>query len=289
LKEANKKILRNSKFLKETIEELCSYRLNEKAHSFPTYGPISIGESVERSLDSFKSNRGKNAAITLLSVILAANRNYNKVVEPNIKRIKKEYPKLKSLEDLQELIKKMSKREFFSFWGHKDKKKYATLKLVLNAYSELKKIYSAKNSFSIMRKWAENADVEHLSDDIIGRIPNIGIATFQHLRMAYGVDTVKPDLRVKQVLREKFGFQKVTDKSAIRIVEEMSKNTRWSVFELDQIFVRYGSGYIDGGKKIEFPNQFDQKNIIRRLLAEGVKTDVIGRVFEMNVDVIESM
>jgi hypothetical protein len=69
----------------------------------------------------------------------------------------------------------------------------------------------------------------------------------------------------------------------------MSKNTRWSVFELDQIFVRYGSGYIDGGKKIEFPNQFDQKNIIRRLLAEGVKTDVIGRVFEMNVDVIESM
>lgn len=289
MKEVNKKVLKNSKFLKKTIEELCSYKLNEKAHSFPKYGAISIGESVERSVECFKSKGGENAAIPLLLVVLAANRNYNKVVVPNIQRIKTKYPKLKSIDELQELVIGMSKKEFFKFWGHKDEKKYATLKSILNAYTDLKSTYSKKTSFEIMSEWAKNADVENLTDDIIGRIPNVGIATFQHLRMVYGVDTVKPDLRVKQVLGQKFGFKNVTDKSAIKIVEEMSKKTRRSVFELDQIFVRYGSGYIEGGDPIELANKLDQKTIIKSLLAEGVKSDVISRVFKIDVDLIESM
>lgn len=51
-------------------------------------------------------------AIALLSVVLAANRDYNKVVEPNLIKIKKGYPNLKTLNQLYEIIESKTEQEF---------------------------------------------------------------------------------------------------------------------------------------------------------------------------------
>jgi hypothetical protein len=71
-------------------------------------------------------------AVSLINVILATNRNYAKVVEPNIVRIKSE-GKIKSFFDLKSFMLKSSMYEFYKFWGHRDKNKYDKLKNVLTA------------------------------------------------------------------------------------------------------------------------------------------------------------
>lgn len=184
-------------------------------------------------------------AIIFLRVVLAANRNYNKHVGHNIKRIENDYPNLKTLNDLEALLIQKSKEEFFKFWGHKDQKKYNTLVELLAKSKELKLHYGISDDFSLMKKWSENVSIENIESDPLYKIKNVAIATIQHLRMDFGIDTVKPDQRVMEVLLREFGFKKVNQLSSIAIVEEIAKITGIKIRELDLIFVNYGSGYYD--------------------------------------------
>ena len=116
-----------------------------------------------------------------------------------------------------------------------------------------------------MNLWARNADVLNYEADVIGRIPNIGIATFQHLRMVFGIDTVKPDQRVKEVLVKEFELRKLSDKKAIKAAEQIASITKLKVITIDQIFVKYGSSYYNqkankkANKKIIGSQKFHRK------------------------------
>lgn len=55
-------------------------------------------------------------AIIFIRVVLSANRKFVTHVRPNLKRIKKDYPELKSFDDLRKMLDKMSREEFFDFW-----------------------------------------------------------------------------------------------------------------------------------------------------------------------------
>lgn len=236
-------LLKDENKIKATVFRLGDSKLTEHSHSFNKYGPISILESAK---DSYKNRGGsakKNQALAMISVVLAANRDYNKVVVPNLERIKKEHPKLKTLSQLVSFYNSTSKKDFFQFWGHKDQKKYDVLGNILKVFGKLKKKFPDKSDYKIMNNWALNCSVQSLKLDPIASINNVGIATFQHLRMTFGIDTVKPDQRVLEVLEKEFGFKKVKEIDAIGIVEKMAKIVGLSVFEVDQIFVRYGSGY----------------------------------------------
>jgi hypothetical protein len=74
-------------------------------------------------------------------------------------------------------------------------------------------------------------------------VRGIGPAAFQHLRMNFGVDTTKPDQRVKEVLEREFGFRLFDAAAAVVALEELAERTGYTVIELDQICVNYGSGY----------------------------------------------
>jgi len=187
------------------VEELGSQVLTKTSHTYNTYGPITILEAAKKSAQKYSNKAKEKPAIVLIDIILAANRNYNKVVEPNIRKIEENHPELRSIEQLENLLNQKTKEEFFKFWGHKDLKKYNTLRSILEKIKELKKRYNEiSDDYDIINKWAQNANILEVKKDIIGLIPNISIATFQHLRMNFGVDTVKPDQRVKEVLETEF-------------------------------------------------------------------------------------
>ncbi|OAH96331.1 hypothetical protein A1332_23030 [Methylomonas methanica] len=93
-----------------------------------------------------------------------------------------------------------------------------------------------------MKNWAENAKLDKRKNDILGSIKNVGVATFQHLRINFGIDTVKPDQRVKEILEKEFNL-KLSSEKAILAVEEIAHITGFKVIEIDQIFVKYASGY----------------------------------------------
>jgi hypothetical protein len=255
--------------IKNIIKRIGENKLTESAHTYSEFGQITISEAADLSTINYFDKAKDNPAVALISVVLAANRNYNKVVEPNIVRIEK--TGLKTFFQLSTLLDKKTKEEFYSFWGHKDEKKYRTLKNLLESIDKLKYEYpDTLQEFELMNKWATDTDLLNRKNDIIGSIPNIGTATFQHLRMVFGVDTVKPDQRVKEVLDFEFGFGKLSNEEAIKAVEQIASVTNKKVITIDQILVKYGSGYYN-----QNANKISVKEIAKKLKSLGVDIQII--------------
>lgn len=284
----NKKHFDILKFKKEEeilsiLETISQKPLTQTAHVFSDYGAISISEAAEKSTQNYFEKAKVKPAIALLSVVLAANRNYNKVVKPNLERIEK--TDLVSFDQLRALLSTKSKTEFYLFWGHKDEKKYNTLVKLLEAIDELKNVNpNINNDFEILNFWGQNQDLANREQDIIGKIPNIATATFQHLRMVFGVDTVKPDQRVKEVLDYEFGIQKLNDENAIKAVEQIAKIANLKVITVDQIFVNYGAGYYN-----QAANKLSVKEIAERLKSLGVNQEIISSATYLSLEQIKRL
>lgn len=268
-KEINLLDFKTADEIRNIIRRIGENKLTKTAHTYSEFGEITISEAADLSTLNYFDKAKEKPAVALISVVLAANRNYNKVVEPNIIRI--EQTNLKSFTQLSKLVEEKTEAEFYSFWGHKDEKKYTTLKKLLISIDKLKSQYpDITNDFELMNKWATTADLLNRKNDLIGSIPNIAVATFQHLRMVFGVDTVKPDQRVKEVLDFEFGCKRLSDEKAIKAVEQIANITGKKVITIDQILVKYGSGYYN-----QNANKISVKEIAKNLKTLGVDTQII--------------
>lgn len=269
--------------VKHVLTRISNSKLKENSHLFPYYGPVPIRQAVE---DCLKNGKEEDSypAIILIRVVLAANRNYNKHVRKNLENIKAKYPNLKSFADLNNLLKSKSREEFYELWGHKNQKKYDTLKNLLKAAETLREKYGIQDDFRLMKKWAEDVNINKLQEDEIGKIMNVALATVQHLRMDLGIDTVKPDQRVLEVLEREFIQKKVSQKRAIQLVEKMSEISGIKTRTIDMILVNYGSGYYDNRK---YHNRFMiQKEIAKRLKRLGVSDNIIAEATELSIEAV---
>jgi len=228
----------------DKVEALRGMPMREGSHGYSDFPHLSIGDAAKLQAEKFQpgtSGANKNAAIVLMSVVLAANRNYEKQVHPHIQCVNKHFSQL-TLFQLGDMLKKIGWKEFKDIWGHADEKKHKTLQELVSVF--LNNFGPAEMSdYDRINKWAESAQWQCRKDDPIGKVKNVGIATFQHLRLAFGVVTVKPDVRVMQVLEKEFDAKKINPEKAILAVEGIACITERTVTEIDQIFVKYGSGY----------------------------------------------
>ena len=229
----------------DKVTRLGNAQMRVGSHGFHDYKGMKIIDAATRQLQ--KTGDDKNAAIAIIGVVLGANRNWEKVVQPNLERLRKTYPELTFLK-LRDMLSTMDWRTFSAIWGHSDKKKYDTLTKLVAQILKYSKENSTLNDLQLMNKWVKAFDLKMLNPkdkdyrNFPASIRNIGIATFQHIRMTFGVDTVKPDQRVKEVLLNEFG-ESLSDRKAILAVEEIANITKLKVITIDQIFVKYGSGY----------------------------------------------
>jgi len=164
-------------------------------------------------------------------------------VAKNVERMRQCYPEL-TIKQLAKMIKKAgTAKKFKEVWGHNDKRKFQTLKEVLAVFiPQVKDANKPDDDFQVMSKWAANAQFSEMDHDPVGALQNIGIATFQHLRMNFGANTVKPDRRVKDVLHREFNLH-LSDKKSILVMERMAEVKKIPPLLIDQIFVKYGSGH----------------------------------------------
>lgn len=225
-------------------------KLTETGQGYQTYKDSLISLAAYKSAQDYTKKTKDAPAISLIEVVLSANRNYNLIVEPRVRCIRLKYPHLKTFKDLHKIIKTKSEDEFYDFWDYKDNKKYNTLKSILNVISTLRIQYTeaADDDFKLIHNWAKKVNLSKIQEDPIGSISNVGIATVQHLRMTFGFDTVKPDLRVKQVLEKEFNLKSLSNINAIKAVEQIASIVNLSVVECDQVFVMYGSSYYNTTK-----------------------------------------
>ena len=82
---------------------------------------------------------------------------------------------------------------------------------------------------------------------------------------------VKPDQRVKEVLETEFDIEKINDLKGILAVEQIASITKYKVIEIDQIFVKFGSGYYNKNAKLNI------KVIAKNLKDLNVPTDIISK------------
>lgn len=228
--------------IKSIIDELGLHKLKPTSHLYPQMGAVTILEASKLHSMDYCDHSKQRPAVSLIEVVLSANRSYVRHVLPNIIRIKNDSD-IASFNDLTSLIKRNGVDSFYKFWGHRNAQKFSVLTNVLDAAALLKIKYQVEDDYEVMNMWANDVDVSNYTKDSIGSIKYIAIATFQHLRMTYGCNTVKPDLRVKQVLENEFNLGRLSDIKTIQAVEQMSEITGFSALMLDQIFVNYGSGY----------------------------------------------
>lgn len=225
--------------IKDIVQYLEEKVLKPDSHLYKRFTGKTIGEATEVFSQEYADEAKKRPGLVLLSVVLAAHRNYTKQVEPQIERIRK--LDFYSFQQLKEKAKDFD--TFASFSGMRDREKYSIIVELLEVIDKLKKYSGIKDDYNVMEKWAIKADYRNYKEDIIGRIKGIGIATFQHLRMNFGANTIKPDQRVKEVLNKEFGFYAKSDIGYINAVEYIAKVIGKSALYIDQVFVNYGSGY----------------------------------------------
>lgn len=225
----------------ETTRLLGEHLMRPGSHGYKDYGPVPILSAARQQAKKFlEGMQNANVPIAIMDVVLAANRNYEKQVQPHIRRMKTDFPSL-SLTELNELLTAHDYQSFKTVWGHADEKKFNTLKALVAQLLAMKR-RNREDEYALLHQWAVQADCENQKNDPLGSIKNVGLATFQHLRIRFGVDTVKPDQRVREVLEREYGA-KLSQTHAIRAVEQIAAITKLKVIEVDQIFVKYGSGY----------------------------------------------
>lgn len=223
----------------DCVQRLGNQLMRKGSQGYDKFGAIPIIDAARAQANQFSQSYCLNTAITLMDVVLSANRNHEKQVKPHIERLRQgDYGKL-TLSELKTLIAESVYHQFI--WHHADEKKFLLLKELVDAFLSLP-TPTGCTDYERLKSWAESASLSNRREDPIGRIRNFGIASFQHLRIAFGVPTVKPDKRVKQVLKIEFGAR-LNDEHAIAAVEEIAKYVEVEPILIDQIFVKYGSGY----------------------------------------------
>jgi len=177
----------------------------------------------------FKGERWKGHAILIIvdAALDSIGLNYFQIVVPRVRRFYQDYVQtgqIATLEDLSKLTAEDSRLRGIMNNGR-------CWKAATNICKELVKIKERNHlgsDFAALRFWAERANHEGWRDDPIGKIPGVGLITFQYLRMQAGVDTTMPDKIVKREVERNFGVKAKSDLEFIEKMGEFSRETGYS-------------------------------------------------------------
>ena len=230
----------NNNEIKIKVDELGSEKLVKGSHLYEKYGNINILDAAKKQIDNYDSLAIKKPGLALLMVILSANRSYSKHVEPYINKMEQENIII-TISDLKLCMQ--NKSEFMEKCNQRNEKKYSTLVNIIDKIESIlvNKYYNKKTDYEILNRWGKDVNIHNIECDPL-RIKNFSLASIQHLRMTFGINTVKPDQRVLEVLLNEFQL-KLNQKDAIKKLEEISIICDYPALLIDQIFVNYGSGY----------------------------------------------
>lgn len=209
-------------FIKTKIETMRETKIYENGEE------TTVGQLSKANVRDLKV---ENAVLALINTTLAMRAKWYETAKPRVDAFETKYSNVKTLQDLLALMNSMSEKEFcekvLNFRAHP---RYVILREMTEAFID----YQKKNGFSddwlAMQDWAKKVDLKNLDKDIMGKIKRVGLATVQNLRLICGIDTVKPDVHVKESLKE-IGLG-----NEVEVVELLSELTGYSCAELDQIF-----------------------------------------------------
>ena len=97
---------------------------------------------------------------------------------------------------------------------------------------DLCKHFHGRDDFQSLKEWAVKADYKKYKEDPVGKIPGIGLNTFQYLRMQVGVDATMPDRIIWKSVEKKLGKKIDNIIGLIQECEKLSRKMGISQIEL---------------------------------------------------------
>jgi len=112
----------------------------------------------------------------------------------------------------------------YKLWGYRYGNRLQQLRQLL-AYFDSIKVTDQES----LRSWAEKSDFEK---DFRGKVKGLAFAVYKWLVMRQGVETIKPDVHVKNFLKETTG-RMFSDQEAVTVLEKVAKDLKRPANELD--------------------------------------------------------
>lgn len=131
-------------------------------------------------------------------VVASRQRRYQQRVVPLVERYRSS--------DEPQTLRALADYGLSSDWGLR-RDEATTIQRVAQGLVAYGKAHGEVDDDGISTRWAAQADfgIAYDLDPFVGQVKGIGLALFHYLRMRCGADTLKPDVRVRNELRD-LGF-----------------------------------------------------------------------------------
>jgi hypothetical protein len=185
---------------------------------------------ARKSVDLFVRRYDGRRASMVVDVVISRQRRYTARVVPMVK----EYETRNGHQSLAQLA------ESGSALAGLRKGEDMTIRGVARGLVEFGASRQLESDDAVVRKWAdatEGLEVAHELDTFVGQTLGIGPALYAYLRMRSGGDSIKPDVRVRDKLRE-FGFSRFVPRDAVGLfvlARSVAAEIGVSMLELDQL------------------------------------------------------
>jgi hypothetical protein len=143
-------------------------------------------------------------ALRVIDCLLSLNRNFDKFVVPRRDRFKAQHPLVKTVEDLDKEISRHRTPHAFMLQTLRTnfEQRAQTLAAVTHWLVSIGGTGTDADQLQRLEAWAATA---HPHDHKTLGIRGFGLSGFQYLRMLFGADTTKPDLRIRQWVSKAIG------------------------------------------------------------------------------------
>lgn len=205
---------------------------------------ITVGELAKKEADKWlrKERYGGRAPLIIVDTIFSLRRKYLPMVKGVLRPFYQEFPE-KDLYKLAKcdpawLCRKFTPNPSIGNSNH-PLSNISRWQNVVEIAKRFVKNYGdnidAIHEWAKNDKWAMNATLlTYWSDTIVKGLKGIGISAVQYLRMQAGVDTIKPDSRVKEALSE-LHLSYRNDLEVIRLCENLARELEIRAKEFDFI------------------------------------------------------
>lgn len=205
-----------------------------------------------------KQIRYTEPAQRILDCILSLNRRYLEFVVPTIDSFINKYPSVSKLSDLHDLVKDVGGpyKFFRDILDYDDKERAETFFGVLIYLLNVLKQYDGSDDLEKLNRWAISVKPSDyrtmliISDGKITiktNVPGFGIAGWQYLRMLFGADTCKPDIKIKGFIKDCLGIKYISEQSAVELMEAAALVSGLSVKEADRRIWHANKSYEQNG------------------------------------------
>lgn len=173
----------------------------------------------------------RQPALRIIDCVLSLNRNYDRFVVPRLDSFEKNHPSVRTVSELHSKINTYKSPDDFvrRCLNYKDEARADTLAQLVCWLLTISESEDPSTQLKKLKSWAINADYKIYTPE---KIKGFGLAGFQYLRMLFGANTTKPDIRICKWVSDVVGH-KVSPRQALDLLECAAATAEISLRDAD--------------------------------------------------------